>query len=574
MLELMRIYLKPYRARLVLIAFLVFLQAILQLTLPTLLAELVDVGIANADMSYIIQIGLWMLLITLVTVAVTILSGYQTSKLTSSVAVTIRERLYASVQGFSLQEYRQFGHSTLLIRTTNDVQQVQTILSLLLKTMLLAPMMFIGAFILSVTKNVMLSFILIAPLPIIILIVIGFAKKGGVLFTALQKKVDQLNRTLREGITGIRDIRSFNQVDRERERFSEANHSYRDAAIHVHQLMIYLTPIMMFILNFSIVALLWFGSLQLNAGELQVGDLMAFIQYAMYILFSIMLTSVLFVSFPRASVSAKRILEVLNTESNIKKPAQSLSPEQPSNLRFSNVSYQYPNAEKPVLTNITCTIPNHKRTVIVGGTGAGKSTFLQLIPRLFDVSSGNIVFGGIDLRNMDPEALRSVATFSPQNTQLFSGTIEENLRFGSKDVSKDEIDRALTIAQCTSFVRELPDGLQTMLTQNGKNLSGGQRQRLAIARALIRNTRMYLFDESFSAIDAGTKGELFDELFEALDANTVIIATQDVEIAKRADHIVVLDQGEIIADGTHDELLQLSAIYHELAATQSEEGTR
>ncbi|WP_052363776.1 ABC transporter ATP-binding protein [Geomicrobium sp. JCM 19037] len=265
---------------------------------------------------------------------------------------------------------------------------------------------------------------------------------------------------------------------------------------------------------------------------------------------------------------------MLNTESNIKKPAQSLTPEQPSSLRFSNVSYQYPTAEKPVLTNITCTIPDHKRTVIVGGTGAGKSTFLQLIPRLFDVTSGNIVFGGIDVRNMDPEMLRSVTTFSPQNTQLFSGTIEENLRFGSEDVSKDEIDRALTIAQCTSFVRELPDGLQTMLTQNGKNLSGGQRQRLAIARALIRNTHMYLFDESFSAIDAGTKGELFDELFEALDSSTVIIATQDVEIAKRADHIVVLDEGEIIADGTHDELLQSSGIYHELAATQSEEGTR
>ncbi|GAK03979.1 LOW QUALITY PROTEIN: lipid A export ATP-binding/permease protein MsbA [Geomicrobium sp. JCM 19037] len=567
----MRIYLKPYRAKLVLIAFLVFLQAILQLTLPTLLAELVDVGIANADMSYIIQIGLWMLLITLITVAVTILSGYQTSKLTSSVAVTIRERLYASVQGFSLQEYRQFGHSTLLIRTTNDVQQVQTILSLLLKTMLLAPMMFIGAFILSVTKNVMLSFILIAPLPIIIVIVIGFAKKGGVLFTALQKKVDQLNRTLREGITGIRDIRSFNQVDRERERFSEANHSYRDAAIHVHQLMIYLTPIMMFILNFSIIALLWFGSLQLNAGELQVGDLMAFIQYAMYILFSIMLTSVLFVSFPRHRYLQNGFKCI---RSRTSKSQHSRHPNNRLVLRFSNVSYQYPTAEKPVLTNITCTIPDHKRTVIVGGTGAGKSTFLQLIPRLFDVTSGNIVFGGIDVRNMDPEMLRSVTTFSPQNTQLFSGTIEENLRFGSEDVSKDEIDRALTIAQCTSFVRELPDGLQTMLTQNGKNLSGGQRQRLAIARALIRNTHMYLFDESFSAIDAGTKGELFDELFEALDSSTVIIATQDVEIAKRADHIVVLDEGEIIADGTHDELLQSSGIYHELAATQSEEGTR
>ncbi|GAJ98383.1 LOW QUALITY PROTEIN: lipid A export ATP-binding/permease protein MsbA [Geomicrobium sp. JCM 19055] len=569
----MKIYLKPYRSKLVLIAFLVFLQALLQLTLPTLLAELVDVAIANADVSYIVQVGLWMLLITVVTVAVTVCSGYQTAKLTSSVALTIRERLYASVQGFSLQEYRQFGHSTLLTRTTNDVQQVQTILSLLLKTMLLAPMMFIGAFILSVTKNLTLSFILIAPLPIIILIVIWFAKKGGTLFASLQKRVDQLNLTLREGITGIRDIRSFNQVDRERERFSEANESYRNSAIHVHQLMIYLTPIMMFILNFSIVALLWFGSLQLNTGELQVGDLMAFIQYAMYILFSIMLTSVLFVSFPRASVSAKRILEVLNAEPTIKSPTYSLTPEQQSSLRFANVSFQYPSAEKSVLKNVTCTIPDRKLTVIVGGTGSGKSTLLQLIPRLLDVSAGNIVMGGIDLRNVNQEALRNAVTFSPQNTQLFSGTIENNLRFGSEDVSMQQIDRALSIAQSESFIKELPEGINTTLTQNGKNLSGGQRQRIAIARGLIREADMYLFDESFSAIDAGTKRQILDELLHELNESTVVIATQDVGIAKRADHILVLDEGEITGEGTHHELLRTSAIYHELATTQLEEGT-
>ncbi|GAK10383.1 LOW QUALITY PROTEIN: lipid A export ATP-binding/permease protein MsbA [Geomicrobium sp. JCM 19038] len=546
----MKIYLKPYRSKLVLIAFLVFLQAILQLTLPTLLAELVDVALQNADVSYIVQVGLWMLLITVVTVAVTVCSGYQTAKLTSSVALTIRERLYASVQGFSLQEYRQFGHSTLLTRTTNDVQQVQTILSLLLKTMLLAPMMFIGAFILSVTKNLTLSFILIAPLPIIILIVIWFAKKGGTLFASLQKRVDQLNLTLREGITGIRDIRSFNQIDRERERFSEANESYRNSAIHVHQLMIYLTPIMMFILNFSIVALLWFGSLQLNTGELQVGDLMAFIQYAMYILFSIMLTSVLFVSFPRASVSAKRILEVLNAEPTIKNPTYSLTPEQQSSLRFADVSFQYPNAEKSVLKNVSCTIPNRKLTVIVGGTGSGKSTLLQLIPRLLDVSAGNIVMGGIDLRNVDQEALRNAVTFSPQNTQLFSGTIENNLRFGSENVSMQQIDRALSIAQSESFIKELPEGINTTLTQNGKNLSGGQRQRIAIARALIKETDMYLFDESFSAIDAGTKRQILDKLLHELNKSTVVIATQDVGIAKRADHILVIDEGEITGEGT------------------------
>lgn len=491
-----------------------------------------------------------MLLITVVTVAVTVCSGYQTAKLTSSVALTIRERLYASVQGFSLQEYRQFGHSTLLTRTTNDVQQVQTILSLLLKTMLLAPMMFIGAFILSVTKNLTLSFILIAPLPIIILIVIWFAKKGGTLFASLQKRVDQLNLTLREGITGIRDIRSFNQIDRERERFSEANESYRNSAIHVHQLMIYLTPIMMFILNFSIVALLWFGSLQLNTGELQVGDLMAFIQYAMYILFSIMLTSVLFVSFPRASVSAKRILEVLNAEPTIKNPTYSLTPEQQSSLRFADVSFQYPNAEKSVLKNVSCTIPNRKLTVIVGGTGSGKSTLLQLIPRLLDVSAGNIVMGGIDLRNVDQEALRNAVTFSPQNTQLFSGTIENNLRFGSENVSMQQIDRALSIAQSESFIKELPEGINTTLTQNGKNLSGGQRQRIAIARALIKETDMYLFDESFSAIDAGTKRQILDKLLHELNKSTVVIATQDVGIAKRADHILVIDEGEITGEGT------------------------
>lgn len=570
----MKIYLKPYRSKLVLIAFLVFLQALLQLTLPTLLAELVDVGIANADVSYIVQVGLWMLLITVVTVAVTVCSGYQTAKLTSSVALTIRERLYASVQGFSLQEYRQFGHSTLLTRTTNDVQQVQTILSLLLKTMLLAPMMFIGAFILSVTKNLTLSFILIAPLPIIILIVIWFAKKRRYVVCLLTKKrVDQLNLTLREGITGIRDIRSFNQVDRERERFSEANESYRNSAIHVHQLMIYLTPIMMFILNFSIVALLWFGSLQLNTGELQVGDLMAFIQYAMYILFSIMLTSVLFVSFPRASVSAKRILEVLNAEPTIKSPTYSLTPEQQSSLRFANVSFQYPSAEKSVLKNVTCTIPDRKLTVIVGGTGSGKSTLLQLIPRLLDVSAGNIVMGGIDLRNVNQEALRNAVTFSPQNTQLFSGTIENNLRFGSEDVSMQQIDRALSIAQSESFIKELPEGINTTLTQNGKNLSGGQRQRIAIARGLIREADMYLFDESFSAIDAGTKRQILDELLHELNESTVVIATQDVGIAKRADHILVLDEGEITGEGTHHELLRTSAIYHELATTQLEEGT-
>ena len=571
MLKLFK-HLKPYIKQLIFILILLFIQTMAQLYLPTLLSEIVDTGIIKGDVNYILKIGGIMICVAFIGSICTIFASFISSKVSMGLGRDLRRKIFTRAETFSLNEIDTIGTASLITRTTNDVNQIQQVVIMILRMMVTAPLTCIGGIIMAISVNKKLSLILLVSMPIVIITIFVIGKKGMPMFKAMQVKLDKINRILRENLTGIRVIRAFNKQSFEKKRFDEANDDFTNNAIKVNKITALLMPLLMLILNLTSVAILWFGANRINSGVMEVGNLMAFLQYVMQIMFSLIMVSMLFIMIPRASASAERINEVLNMEPSINDSNNLINENNEKGyVEFKNVSYFYPGAENPALNNISFKTNPGETTAIIGGTGSGKSTILNLITRFYDVSKGEILVDGVNIKNISQENLRNKIGFVPQKAVLFSGTIGENLRYGKEDATEDELIHAAKIAQSYEFITEKENGFESIVEQNGKNFSGGQKQRLAIARALVRKPEIYLFDDSFSALDFKTDAKLRAALKSETKNSAVIIVAQRVSTIMDADRILVLDEGNIVGIGTHKELLKNCAIYQEIASSQLSE---
>ncbi|MFD1992420.1 ABC transporter ATP-binding protein [Paenibacillus nicotianae] len=566
--------LRPYYGGIGLVLLLVFLQTMSELFLPTLMADIVDTGIAAGNTAYILRIGLYMLLFAAGGMLCSIAASYFSAKISIGFGRDLRSRVFSHVENFSLQEFDRIGTASLITRTTNDITQLQQVLTMMLRMMVMAPLMMLGGLIMAISKDAELSLIFVIVIPLLGLAIFSIARKGMPLFKALQSKLDRLNMVMRENLTGLRVIRAFNRDTYESKRFDGASRDLADTAISVNKLMALMMPVMMLVLNFSIIAIIGFGSVRISYGDMQVGDLMAFIQYATQILFSFLMLSVIFVMVPRASASATRINEVLQMKPEIEDPEQPVSStmqERRGSVIFDNVTFRYPGAEQPALEQISFQAKSGEVTAIIGGTGSGKSTLVNLIPRFYDVESGQILVDGIDIRERDQASLRAKIGYVPQKALLFTGTIAENIRYGYEQATDEEMKHAATIAQASDFISEMKDGYNSVIAQGGSNVSGGQKQRLSIARALVRKPELYIFDDSFSALDFKTDSKLRAALkAETTDAAVLMIA-QRVSTVMDADQIIVLEDGKIVGQGTHRELLESSEVYREIVSSQLSE---
>ncbi|MEY2195578.1 ABC transporter ATP-binding protein [Neobacillus sp. BF23-41] len=571
MIKLAR-FLKPFQLPIYLVLGLVLLQSLSELYLPTLMADIVDKGVVTGDTNYIWKIGGFMLLVAAGGMICSIAASFYSAKAASGFGKLLRSKIFSHVGNFSLHEFDKLGTASLITRTTNDITQIQQVLVMMLRMMAMAPMMCIGGIIMAYSKDAKLTLVLAVALPILVLAIVIIARKGIPLFKAMQVKLDNLNRVLRENLTGIRVIRSFNRVEHEKKRFDEANWDLTQTAIKVNKIMAAMMPIMMIVLNLSTVAIVWFGGLRISNGHMQVGDMMAFIQYAMQIMFSFIMLSMMFVMIPRASVSAVRVNEVLETVADIKDPSSTLSGEgTKGHVEFQDVTFSYPGAEMPAISNISFSMKPGEITAIIGGTGSGKSTLINLIPRFYDVDSGKVLVDGIDVRDMTQEQLREKIGFVPQQSVLFTGTITENIRYGKENATAEEVDHAAEIAQAKEFISNMPEGFDAVISQGGTNVSGGQKQRLSIARALVRKPEIYIFDDSFSALDFKTDAKLRAALKGETGNSTVLIVAQRVSTIIDADQIIVLDNGELTGIGTHKDLMESSAVYREIVMSQLSE---
>ncbi|WP_199617645.1 ABC transporter ATP-binding protein [Paenibacillus alkalitolerans] len=571
MIKLFR-FLKPYRLQVVLVLVLVFLQSLAELYLPTLMADIVDRGVVQGDTSYIWRIGGLMLLVAGAGAVCAVGGSLWAARSSGGFARDLRSRVFAHVERFSLNEFDKIGTASLITRTTNDITQVYQVLTIAMRVMVMAPMMCFGGIVMAVSKDAPLSLVIIAIVPVLAGFIIFVFRKAGPLFRAMQTKLDKLNLVLRENLTGIRVIRSFNRVEHEQRRFDGANSDLTDTAIKVNRIMAVMMPVMMLALNFAGIAIIWFGGIRIEYGHMQVGDLIAFIQYSWQIMFSLMFAAMMFTMIPRAAASAARINEVLNMTPDIRDGAasgQTLA-SGPS-LEFRNVTFSYPGAEMPALKDVSFTAGPGEVTAIIGGTGSGKSTLVNLIPRFYDVDEGKILIGGVDVRDMPQESLRKLIGLVPQKAMLFTGTIADNIRFGDGQAADEDIRRAAEIAQAAEFISGMNDGFESPISQGGANVSGGQKQRLAIARALVRKPGIYLFDDSFSALDFKTDAKLREALQSEIADSTVIIVAQRVSTVMDADRIIVLDEGRIAGVGTHQRLMQTSDVYREIVASQLSE---
>ncbi|CAH8767644.1 ABC transporter ATP-binding protein [Paenibacillus dendritiformis] len=572
MMKLFR-FLKPFRLPVAFVLGLVFFQSLAELYLPTLMSDIVDIGIVSGDTAYIWKMGGWMLLVAAGGTLCAIGGSYLSAKVASGFGRNLRRRLFTHVENFSLQEFDKIGTASLITRTTNDITQVQQVLVMILRMMISAPMMCIGGIIMAVSKDAKLTLVLAVVIPVLALAIFAVAGKGIPLFKAMQKKLDKLNLVLRENLTGIRVIRSFNRINHEKTRFNEANADLTGTALKVNRIMSSMMPIMMITLNFSTIAIIWFGSIRIDNGSMQVGSLMAFIQYAMQIMFSVIMVSIIFVMIPRASASAARINEVLSMEPEIHDPAEPkrASADKRAHIQFDNVTFSYPGAEMPALSNISFETGPGEMTAIIGGTGAGKSTLISLIPRFYDIESGSIRVNGVDVREWKQEELREKIGLVPQKAVLFTGTVADNIRYGKEDATGEEVKHAAEIAQAMEFISHMPEGFDAPIAQGGTNVSGGQKQRLSIARALVRRPEIYIFDDSFSALDFKTDAKLRAALRPETRDAAVLLVAQRVSTVMDADRIIVLDEGKIAGIGTHRELMETCPVYREIVSSQLSE---
>jgi ATP-binding cassette subfamily B multidrug efflux pump len=565
-------FLRPFALLLAGVLLLQFGQAMAQLYLPTLLADIVDQGIVKGDIDYIWRIGMYMLLVAGVGAICSVLAALLASRVSTGFGRNLRSALFSQVSSFSLHEFDTLGTATLITRTTNDINQVQQVWQLIMMMMITAPITAVGGVIMAVSKDATLSLIFVVAIPILAATITLIALRAVPLFRAMQKKIDRLNLVLRENLTGIRVIRAFNRTEYEKARFTEANADLTATAIQVNRTMALLFPILLLVMNFTSIAILWFGGLRIDSGGMEVGSLIAFLQYAMQIMWSLLMVSMLFIMVPRAQASSTRINEVLNLAPEITDPAPAQMPSGRRGLvEFRNVTFSYPGAEQPALCDISFTARPGEVVAIIGGTGAGKSTLVNLIPRFYDLDSGSILLEGVAVSEMLQETLRARIGFVPQQAVLFTGTVAENIRYGKEDATDEEVRRAADIAQATDFITAMPEGFDAPITQGGTNVSGGQKQRLAIARALVRRPAVYIFDDSFSALDFKTDARLRRALRRETTQSTVIIVGQRVATIMDADRILVLDEGRLAAQGTHRELLQSSEIYREIVASQLSE---
>lgn len=574
MLKLFRT-LKPFKLPILFVFLLVFFQSMSDLYLPTLMSDIVDKGIVNGDIPYIWKIGGFMLLVALGGAICSIGASYLSAKVAGGFGKNLRSRVFHHVQNFSLQEFDKLGTASLITRTTNDITQMQQVLTMILRMMISAPMMCIGGIIMAVSKDAKLSLVIVVVVPVLAGAIAIIAGKGIPLFKAMQVRLDKLNRVLRENLTGIRVIRSFNRIGHEQKRFNEANFDLTQTAVKVNKIMAAMMPIMMLVMNFSTIAIVYFGGIRISHGHMQVGDLMAFIQYAMQIMFSLIMVSMIFVMVPRASASATRINEVLEMEPQIFDPERTGTSapvsQQRGYLEFRDVTFSYPGAEQPAIHHISFSAAPGETTAIIGGTGSGKSTLLSLIPRFYDVDSGSVIVDGQNVKEMTQEELRAKIGFVPQKAVLFTGTIADNLRYGKTDATDEELRKAADIAQATEFITKMKDGFQSEISQGGSNVSGGQKQRLSIARALVRKPEIYVFDDSFSALDFKTDAKLRSALKEVTGDATVLLVAQRASTVMDADRIIVLDEGRIAGIGKHRELMDTCDVYREIVSSQLSE---
>ncbi|MFJ3584906.1 ABC transporter ATP-binding protein [Streptomyces sp. NPDC090127] len=569
LLRLLRTHLRPYKKPIGLLVLLQFLQTCASLYLPTLNADIIDNGVVNGDTGYILRFGALMVAVSVVQVVCNVGAVYYGARTASALGRDVRAAVFDRVQSFSAREVGQFGAPSLITRTTNDVQQVQMLVLMAFTLMVSAPIMCVGGIVMALSLDVPLSAVLIAVVPVLAVAVSLIVRRMRPLFRTMQERLDTVNRVLREQITGNRVIRAFVKDDYERERFKVSNTELTDVSMATGRLMALMFPTVMTVVNISSVAVVWFGAHRIDSGGMEIGALTAFLAYLMQIVMAVMMATFMFMMVPRAEVCAERIEEVLSTGSSVVPPAEPVRElGRRGHLEVRGADFRYPGAEESVLRDVELVARPGETTAIIGSTGSGKSTLLGLVPRLFDVTGGEVLVDGVDVRKLAPELMARTVGLVPQKPYLFSGTVATNLRYGKPDASDEELWHALEVAQAADFVRELEHGLDAPIAQGGTNVSGGQRQRLAIARTLVQRPEIYLFDDSFSALDYRTDALLREALKAETADSTVVIVAQRVSTIREADRIVVLDEGRVVGAGRHHELMAGNETYREIVLSQ------
>ena len=567
--QILKKYLRPYRRQVYLILLMLLIQAIASLYLPNLNADLINNGIAKGNVGYIWHIGEIMLGSSALVMGASVWLAYLAARVAMAFGRDLRTAVFVAVEGFSARELNKFGAPSLITRNTNDVQQVQLVLFMGFTMMIGAPITGIGAIIMALRSNLKLSSLLLAVLPIMSLLIILLLRRIVPAFRVMQVKIDRINLVLREQISGVRVIRAFVKTRQEEARFGAASLDLMQTQLRVTRTFAVMFPSLSMILNLSSVAVIWFGGKLIASGNLQIGNMTAFLSYIMLILSSVMMAIFMSLQIPRAAACAERIQEVLDTQSSVVETPTPRNPQvRLGLLEFEGVEFRYPGAEHPILSDISFTAKPGQFTAIIGSTGSGKSTLLNLIPRFIDVTDGAVKLDGVDVRDQALESLWSEIGLVPQRAFLFGGTVAQNLRYGRADATDDELWSALDVAQARDFIEELPDKLESRVAQGGTNFSGGQRQRLSIARALVKKPQILIFDDSFSALDYTTDSKLRSALHEVMGHTTMIVVAQRVSTILQADQIVVLDEGKVVGVGTHSELMEFSATYQEIVLSQ------
>lgn len=570
-MRLILTYLKRYKLLFAINVISVFGFALVELGIPTIVAQMVDNGVANQDTTYLLQMGGVIAIISIVGVAGTILLGYCCAKISTSITRDMRNDIFGKVQGFSHYEINQFGVSSLITRTNNDAFQIQMFVNVLLRTALMTPVMAILSMVMTIRASLPLSLVIGATIPMIIAGVYLVAKISEPISEKQQASIDALNRISRENLTGIRVIRAFNNDAYESERFDGTNKQYMNHTKRLFKLMMITQPIFFLLMNIASMGIYWIAAGLIDAGSLPVGQLIAFNEYLFHAMFSMMLFCTVFMMYPRAAVSARRIEAVLDTTNSIKEAQEPIQVKDVSTIKFDHVTFAYPDGEEPVLKDISFEVHKGETIAFIGSTGSGKSTLINLLPRFYDVSCGAILIDGIDLKQLELPSWRDLLGFISQKANLFTGTIAENIRFGKADASEEELIHAAKVAQAYEFIMEKPNGFDEVITEGATNLSGGQKQRLSITRALIRQPKVYVFDDSFSALDFKTDAKLRHELKKETTQAITMVVAQRISTIMDADQIIVLHEGKMVGKGTHQELLKSCTIYHEIAASQLSE---
>jgi len=566
-------YMFSYRKTMAVVIVILLVQAYTDLALPTYTSNIVDIGIVQGDMPFILRTGLTMVILAFVGMTASISVGYLAARVGASVGRNLRERVFQKVVGFSNNEFDHFSTASLITRSTNDIQQIQMILGMMVRMLIYSPILAVGAIFNVVNTNMAMAWIIILAIGLVVMVMVILFKLGMPKFRIMQKLVDNINLVMREILTGLPVIRAFHTEKYEAERFDEANQDLMKVSLFVNRVMVFMWPLMFLIMNGIAVLIIWVGAHNITDGRMQVGDLMAFIQYAMQVIFSVLMVCIIMIMIPRASVAAARVEEVLNSQTSIYDPDKPRHFEHPINgvVEFQEVSFQYPKAEEKVLKNISFVAKPGETTAFIGSTGSGKSTLINLIPRFYDVTEGSITIDGVDIRHVSQEELREHMGYVPQKGVLFSGDIASNILYGNEEGTDAMMEEAARIAQAEAFILEKKDNYKNHISQGGSNVSGGQKQRLSIARAIAKNPAIYIFDDSFSALDYKTDVALRQALKEKTADCTVLIVAQRINTILHAEQIVVLDEGEIVGIGTHRQLLESCEVYQQIASSQLSE---